>query len=115
MARQQENNVPASRRLVDRAVKLIGARFSDPELNVGALSRELRVNEDYLSASFKKEYGIPLVKFLTRFRLEKARDLMNDGMVNLAYIAERVGYEDPNYFGKCFKKHFGVAPSKFLE
>ncbi len=115
VARQSENSVPASRRLVDRAVKLIGMRFSDSELCVMSISRELHVNEDYLSSTFKKEYGIPLVKFLTRFRLEKARDLMNEGLVNLAYIAERVGYEDPNYFGKCFKKHFGVAPSKFIE
>jgi two-component system, response regulator YesN len=113
--RQRRSRVPASDRIVERAAKLIEASLDNPELGVTMVAREIHVNEDYLSSLFKRRHGLPLVKYIARRRMEKARDLMDGGASNMAYVAEAVGFEDQNYFGKCFKKHFGVAPSVYSE
>lgn|GEM_PF-569805 len=113
--RQRKSRVPASNRLVARAARLIGESLGNPELGAGMVAREIHVNEDYLSSLFKREHGMPLVKYIARRRMEKARELIDGGASNLAYVAEAVGFEDQSYFGKCFRKHFGVAPSVYAE
>ena len=112
---QRRSRVSASDRVVGRAAKFVADNLANPELGVGMVAREIYVNEDYLSSLFKRRHGLPLVKYIARCRRERARDLMDGGADNLAYVAEAVGFEDQNYFGKCFKKHFGVAPSLYAE
>ena len=51
---------------------------------------------------------------MTQCRLEKVRELMGQGIVNLTVLADRVGYSDPYYLSKCFKKYYGVSPTEYL-
>lgn len=53
--------------------------------------------------------------YLTQLRMNKAKELFDSGNVVVHYVANKVGYADANYFGKCFKKYYGVAPSKYIE
>lgn len=62
---------------------------------------------------FKKETGIPFMKYLLDLRLEKSKELLlSTGMKNFE-IALEVGFSSANYFSFCFKKELGVSPSNF--
>ena len=45
--------------------------------------------------------------------MEKAREILSEGHFSIQTVAKRVGYDDPYYFSKLFKKKFGYSPSTF--
>ena len=51
--------------------------------------------------------------YVTDVRMEEAVRLLRESGETTYRIAERTGYQDPNYFSYVFKKHFGMSPSKF--
>ncbi len=62
---------------------------------------------------FKKETGKPFVPYLTDYRMDIAADLVVNTNEKSYKIAEKVGYQDANYFSYVFKKKFAVSPSKY--
>ncbi len=63
--------------------------------------------------TFKKETGKTFISWLTDYRMDHAADLMLETNEKSYKIAERVGYQDANYFSYVFKKRFGMSPSKY--
>lgn len=51
--------------------------------------------------------------FLTMVRIEKAKELISGKMTKLYEVSKKVGYNDPKYFSKIFKKYTGVKPSEY--
>ncbi|MBU9743949.1 response regulator [Lachnospiraceae bacterium ASD3451] len=109
----RSGKVSSGRRLAEKCVELIGQNISNPDLNVKWLASQLYVNENYLSRQFHKEFSVPLIKYMGQQRLEIAKNYLDKGYTNLQQVAQMVGFTDPLYFSKCFKKQFGVAPSKY--
>ena len=109
----RSGKVSSGRRLAEKCVELIEQNISNPELNVKWLASQLYVNENYLSRQFHKEFAAPLIKYIGQQRLETAKNYLDKGYTNLQQVAQMVGFTDPLYFSKCFKKQFGVAPSKY--
>ncbi len=70
------------------------------------------MNPAYLSVLFKENMGISFIKYLTRFRVEKAKQMLQSGMKPTA-VATAVGYNDPHYFYEIFKKNTGMTPTEF--
>jgi len=60
-----------------------------------------------------KETGQPFVTYLTDYRMDRAEELVLNTDEKSYKIAEKVGYQDANYFSYVFKKKFGVSPSKY--
>lgn len=102
-------------KLVETAKKYIDEEYSRTNICLENIAKKVYVNPSYLSSIFKKEIGISLVEYLTRYRMEKAKKLMNSSPNKLVSdIASQVGYSDPYYFSKCFKKIHGVSPSQYI-
>ena len=64
---------------------------------------------------FKKETGQTYVGYLTQLRLDKAVELLNTTDDKTYIIAQKVGYQEQNYFSYVFKKRFGVSPTRFRQ
>ncbi|MGM0714384.1 helix-turn-helix domain-containing protein [Brevibacillus parabrevis] len=73
----------------------------------------LRYSVSHLSALFKKKTGYSLIDYLIRVRMEKAASLLVETDRQLREIAESVGYREPYYFGRLFKKVYGISPARF--
>ncbi|MEG2073666.1 MAG: response regulator [Angelakisella sp.] len=101
------------RKLVQQAQSYIRENYSNPELSLEMLCKQLHVSPAYLSTLFKQETGESYVNYLTQLRLAKAVELLRDTDEKTYVIASKVGYTEPNYFGYVFKKTYGVSPSKF--
>jgi AraC-like DNA-binding protein len=52
-------------------------------------------------------------EFIQKLRLKHSRVLLNKGVDNIAQIAYQVGFSDPSYYARCFRKLYGMSPSKY--
>lgn len=109
----QSSKVSTGRRISEKCIELIEQNIASQELSVKWLSTQIYINENYLSRLFRKEMNMPLVKYIMQKRMDTARDYLNQGYTNLQQVSRMTGFSDPLYFSKCFKKHFGIAPSQY--
>lgn len=79
-------------------------------ITVAGLAADFSLERSYLYRIFKQRYGVGPKEYLTRVRLDKAKELLSTGYP-VAECAYMVGYPDPFSFSKAYKKRYGVAPS----
>lgn len=101
--------------LIEGVKKYIRENYHRDEMNIDEIAKHLYVNYAHLCFIFKRDTGITINEYLTEFRMNKAKELIDAGNNLVLDVAGRVGYADANYFSKCFKKYFGLAPSKYIE
>ena len=97
---------------IDFAVRLVHDRYDD-RLTLGAIARTTSTGVFSLSRTFSAVMGVPFRTYLLRVRIARARELLQDGTVPVADVAERVGFRDPSWFNKVFKRYQGVPPSVY--
>lgn len=85
------------------------------ELNLDILSDFMHLNKNYLSQLFKKEVGLSFVAYLNKYRVEQAKLLLRTTNEALAEIAVQVGYSDPTYFSRIFKKLTNLSPNQYRQ
>lgn len=101
-------------KLIHLVIKQIHENIANEELSLKWLaSKVLFMNEGYMSKLFLKETGEKFSHYLTRIRMEKAKELLIDD--NRVYeVARQVGYgNNPQYFSQLFKKYTGFVPSEY--
>ncbi|EWG12799.1 response regulator [Cytobacillus firmus] len=86
---------------------------SHEDISLEALGRKVGLSPIYISKMFKEKLGVNYIDFLTECRIEKAKKLMADSGKSLKEITFEVGYHEPNYFSKVFKKMCGQSPTEF--
>lgn len=93
----------------------IKEHFEESDLSLGKIAAAVFLAPAYISSLFKKETGMAVTEYITLCRMKRAAELLEaDTTISLTAVSERVGYTDPYYFSRCFKKYYGVTPSKFL-
>ena len=98
-----------------KAKLFIERNFARKTVTLEQIAENSAVTASYISSIFKKEIGVSVIEYLTNIRLEAAKKLMDeDPLVAIGDVADRVGYSDPYYFSKCFRKRFGIAPTMYL-
>ena len=65
----------------------------------------------YFTRLFRQYFGCTWTEFLTRFRLERSKELLARENVAVGEIAARCGFESANYFSICFRRQEGISPS----
>ena len=102
-----------SRRIITDAQNIVKDRYMEPALSLDDVCADLGVSNSYFSSIFKKETGQSFVSYLTDYRMDRAEEMVLNTDEKSYKIAEKVGYQDANYFSYVFKKKFGVSPSKY--
>lgn len=98
--------------LVRECMEYVRAHYYE-RINIASAAEALHVNKSYLGTVFKKETGVSIVETITRYRLDKAMELMRQTEYKLFEISEKVGFEDPAYFTNVFIKYIGMSPSAY--
>ncbi|REG98956.1 helix-turn-helix domain-containing protein [Flavobacterium aquicola] len=81
-------------------------------VTVEELAFAIGINRYKLNRNFKHVYGEPIFQYLTRLRMEKAKEILSKKSMNISEVAYEVGYKNPQHFTVAFKKYFGYVPSK---
>ena len=99
--------------LVEQAKDYIHGNYSNSNLSVETVCEQLHISQSYFSNIFKQDTGRSFVQYLTDIRMETATALLRETDDKTYVIAERVGYEEANYFSYVFKKRYGMSPSQY--
>lgn len=103
-----------SNNIVDTAKEYIDSNYSKP-LSLDDVSYYVNISPYYFSKIFKEGTGENFIEYLTNIRIEKAKELLNNTDYSMKEICVMVGYSDPNYFSRSFKKNVGVTPTEYKE
>lgn len=105
----------AMTRKIYEAKIYIHNNYSLNNLSISFIAKSLFLSVNYLSSLFKKQTGMTINTYITNYRIDKAKILLLDNSIKLYDVAFRVGFTDPDYFAKLFKKHEGITLSDFRE
>lgn len=94
---------------------IIAKAYSDHDFSLTQLAQDMCLSPSYVSSLFKQHFGLAFQDYLLKLRLEKARVLVLSTHLKNYEIAERVGFEDANYFGTRFKQKFGLSPGQYRQ
>lgn len=83
------------------------------QISINSISNAICLAPTYLCLLYKKERGETINEYITRLRIDKAKELLKDRKVKLYEVAYKVGYNDSNYFARVFKKLTGYNPSEY--
>ena len=83
------------------------------EISVEYLADLVYMAPSYLSCVFKKETGQNLSKFIKAYRMEKAKEMLEESHKKIVTISNEVGYPNVSYFCQSFREYFGISPQKF--
>ncbi len=101
--------------LLDDIIAIIEKHMEDTDFNVSVLCRELGISRPQLYRKLQSLTGQSVNEFVRTIRLKRAAQLLRQGNLKIAEVAYHVGFNDPQYFSRCFKKQFGVSPTQMTE
>lgn len=112
---QAAANAPAEARpeWVNKARFYILAQLDD-DTRPENLATELGVSERQLQRMFREELDTTPHAFITLVKLEQAAILLRNGKTSVKEVAYAVGFTDPGYFARVFKKYYNESPSQML-
>jgi len=99
--------------IVRDAVDYMEKHFSNTELNIAELSRQLGLNQTELGRKFRAQLGINPSDFLVQVRMEHAKKMLENTDMLVKEISKAVGYEDDHVFMKRFKKYTELTPNQY--
>lgn len=100
--------------LASKAIAYLNENYSDCELSLGSVSDALYTNPSYLSRIVKQKTGTGFSDYLVSLRITHAIKLMEQGVQYVNEISNMVGFKDPYYFSKVFKKYCNEPPKSYM-
>lgn len=85
----------------------------DQGLGLRDAAQHVHLNPSYFSVLFKEQMGMTFIEYVTRLRIQKAKELLLQTKLPVGEIAERVGYQTTKYFNKVFKEYEGHSPGSY--
>lgn len=99
--------------VIEQVKKYIFQQCTDPDLSVYSIANKLNYSSNYLSNIFAQVTGGNISSYITKVRMEKAIELLKNDLIPVNEVSKSLGYSDPNYFAKVFKRHTGVTPTEY--
>lgn len=100
--------------IIESAKEYIRLNYNK-DISLDEISRRVNISPYYFSKIFKDDTKEGFVEYLTNVRIEKAKELLLESDYSMKEICSMVGYADPNYFSRSFKKNVGVTPTEYRE
>jgi signal transduction histidine kinase/DNA-binding LacI/PurR family transcriptional regulator/AraC-like DNA-binding protein/response regulator of citrate/malate metabolism len=97
---------------VRQAMAYIHEHYPEP-LTRAALAEHVALTERYLTYCFRQELGITPMAYLSRYRVKRARFLLEQGDLNITEVAMAVGFSESSYFNRVFRQEVGVSPGAY--
>jgi len=100
---------------LQKAIGYIIENIQDPQMSVDSIASLFNLSRMQTYRKIKALTGKSVVDFIRMVRIKQALKLMETQQFTISEIAYRTGFNSASYFTKCFKDHYGKAPSEYLE
>ena len=95
---------------------MIQQEISNANFNVDILANKMTVSRSVLYRKIKAITNVSPAEFIRSYRLRQAKNMLQQHTnLSVAEVAFELGFNDPKYFSKCFKKEYGKTPRQLIE
>lgn len=99
--------------VVSEVIHYIEDNYAQEELSLNLLASHVNFSPNHLSMIFSQQTGQTLIRYLTDYRMNRAKELLRCSSKKSSVISMEVGYKDPHYFSYLFKKTQGMTPTQY--
>ncbi len=100
--------------IVKAAKEYLEEHYAD-DITLEAMAEHVNISPQYFSKLLKKSTGFNYIDWLSMLRVRKAKELLLNPNLTVSEVCFMVGYKDPNYFSRIFKKRIGITPSEYVK
>ena len=106
---------PEKNDAISRIISITQERYTDKDLSLPIIAREIGYDAKYLSSLFKKKKGIAYTQYLREQRVRHAVFLMEQGVASVKNVALLAGFGDALYFSRIFAETMGTSPKTYIQ
>lgn len=111
---QRMNKDEPTQDIVQKVIQYMKSNYRD-EIGTTMIAEHFQVTPNYLSTVFHQKTGFTIMRFLTELRINRAKEILAEGAVQIQEAAELVGYFNPRHFTNLFKKIEGHSPTEYKQ
>lgn len=98
---------------LSKALSIIHRDYGRP-IQLSAIAEECQITPSYLCRLFGEHLGTSFVEYVTRYRIGRATALLKEEGCSIKETSSLVGFQDPNYFSRIFRRYVGLSPSDLI-
>jgi AraC-like DNA-binding protein len=100
--------------IIDQTVDFMRTHIG-MRLSVSEMSEERNISNSYLTKLFRRSTGMAPMDYFIHLKMQKACQLLYSGNVKIKDVAAELGYDDPFYFSRLFKRYMGTSPEQYRQ
>ena len=100
-------------KFLKNAIQIVHQQMDNSDFNVALFIDKMAVSRTLLHMKLKEITGKSASEFIQSLRMKEAARLLKSDSSSISEISGQVGFQDPSYFSKCFKKHFKISPKEY--
>jgi len=108
------NSIDLSNKIVRLTKEYLEAHYTE-DISLEDVAAQVNVSPQYFSKLIKKNTGFNFIDWLSMMRVRRAKELFNTTNLSIKEVCFMIGYKDPNYFSRIFKKRVGITPSEYIK
>ncbi len=109
----QQEQQSGYNRVIRGVIEYVSKHYGEESLSIGQIAEHLHFSPAYLNVLFKQEMKVTLKQYLSNYRIDRAKVMLEQQYDKISEIAIRCGYANANYFAKVFKDVTGVTPVEY--
>ena len=98
--------------VINKAIGYIHKNYNC-NITMSSVANYVGMSYNHFSKLFKDEVGVNFIDYITRLRVDKAKDLLADPWMDIHKISDIIGYTSPRHFSKVFQQYTGILPSQY--
>ena len=105
---------PVDEEFINKVYRILEKNYTNPDFTINQFAGEMFVSSSLLYKKLKVITDLNITNFINTYKLKKAMELIQETKLPISDIAFAVGFNDPKYFSRVFRKHYGMSPSDFI-
>ncbi|WP_405381980.1 two-component regulator propeller domain-containing protein [Maribacter sp. LLG6340-A2] len=107
-----QNTTAIDKSFMEKVLDYVNENIGETDLNVEHLADDMSLSRSQLYRKIKAITGMTANELIRKIRLERAKQMIENGSESISEVGFNVGFSSPSYFSKCFKNEFGMLPTE---